>query len=220
MDMDTLIKNATILTVSIVAGIAAWISYTHIYVVGGHNPLLPIAVDGMLVTSSLVLLTAHRSKLSKTLWIARFTLWLGIAATLFANVYFGRSGGVLGSAVSAWPAVCLIFTVETIMQLAKAQRLKRRAAVPSGMLVQATHKPAEAVTVPTAPNRTGPKPKPVQTGSEPATGKVPSIRKIRDQLGCGQPVATQVQAVMREQGVTVAKAFQIRERVKVDARKR
>lgn len=123
-DMDTLIKRATMLTVAIVAGIAAWISYTHIYVVGGHNPLLPISVDGMIVTSSLVLLTAHRSKLSKTLWLARFTLWLGISATLLANVDYGLSAGALSAVVSAWPAVCFVFTVETVMQLAKAQRIK------------------------------------------------------------------------------------------------
>lgn len=222
MDMDTLIKKATILTVAIVAGIAAWISYTHIYSVGGHNPLLPISVDGMIVTSSLVLLTAHRSKLSKTLWLARLTLWLGISATLLANVDYGLSAGALSAVVSAWPAVCFVFTVETVMQLAKAQRLKRRA-TGSGTLVLATQSPTETIAGRKVPNRSPIYTKPVQARTdtpEGATVKVPSIRKIRDQLGCGQPVATEIQKILKANpGMTVAKAAQIRERVKVDARK-
>ena len=237
-DMDTLIKRATILTVAIVAGIAAWISYTHIYSVGGRNPLLPISVDGMIVTSSLVLLAAHRSKLNKTLWLARLTLWLGIVATLLANVYYGRSGGVLGSVVSAWPAVCFVFTVETVMQLAKAQRIKRRAQVPLSMrnaeyqanMVLANRMPvadteshAEARTDQSAPNPTGKPAKPVQTRSEPSsdTAKVPSIRAIREKLGCGQPVATEIQKILKDNpGMTIAKGAQIRERVKIDARRK
>ena len=199
-DMDILIKRATILTVAIVAGIAAWISYTHIYVVGGHNPLLPISVDGMIVTSSLVLLTAHRAKLSKTLWLARFTLWLGISATLLANVDYGLSAGALSAVVSAWPAVCFVFTVETVMQLAKAQRLRKR--------VNATHGPTLGVTPVAAvlANR-----EPVYAKATvdrmaahgvdtprdlPNKGKVPSIRQIRTELSCGQPIATEVQQIM------------------------
>jgi hypothetical protein len=49
-------------------------------------------------------------------------LWLGIAATVGANVAFGVAFGLLGALISAWPAVAFIGAVEMVMQLVRRAR--------------------------------------------------------------------------------------------------
>jgi hypothetical protein len=49
-------------------------------------------------------------------------LWLGIAATVGANVAFGARFGPLGAVISAWPAVAFIGAVEMAMQLVRRAR--------------------------------------------------------------------------------------------------
>jgi hypothetical protein len=55
-------------------------------------------------------------------------LWLGIAATVGANVAYGARFGLLGAVISAWPAVAFIGAVEMVMQLVRRSRGPRRAA--------------------------------------------------------------------------------------------
>ena len=54
-------------------------------------------------------------------------LWLGIAATIGANIAFGARYGLLGAMISAWPAVAFIGTVEIAMQLVRRSRGPRAA---------------------------------------------------------------------------------------------
>jgi hypothetical protein len=54
-------------------------------------------------------------------------LWLGIAATVGANVAFGVRFGPLGAVISAWPAVAFIGAVEMAMQLVRRARGPRTA---------------------------------------------------------------------------------------------
>ena len=54
-------------------------------------------------------------------------LWLGIGATIGANVAYGSGYGLLGALISAWPAVAFIGTVEIAAQLVRRSRGPRAA---------------------------------------------------------------------------------------------
>lgn len=205
--MDNIIKWATGIAVFLVACFAAIKSYEHIFYLGHHDPILPLCIDGMIVTSSLVLLAASRARLG-TILLARFGLWLGIAATLAANVAYGWPDGFVSAVTSAWPAVCFVVTVETVMQLAKAKRVRR---VPSVAPVRSA---AQLATK--EPKSKTPRPVVAPT---PVTqsGKALSIRDIRDATGCGQPIAYDIRTIMAEQGVNVHEAYSIRKGGKKNA---
>jgi hypothetical protein len=115
---DRLVRWATAAVVMAVAGFAATVSYTHIYDLGrAHGQagvaarLLPLSVNGVILAAGLVLLHAARSEMAAPA-LARLMLWLGIAATVGANVAFGIRDGPLGAVISAWPAVAFIGSAE------------------------------------------------------------------------------------------------------------
>ena len=128
MNGDKLIRTAMTAVVVAVAGFAAVVSYSHIYglgrahgQVGAAARLLPLSVDGLIVAASLVLLHEARNGRGAPR-LARVMLWLGIAATVGANVAFGVRFGPLGAVISAWPAVAFIGAVEMAMQLVRRAR--------------------------------------------------------------------------------------------------
>jgi hypothetical protein len=123
-----MIRTATAFVVCAVAGFAAVVSYTHIYDLGrahgqGGMParLLPLSVDGLILAASLVLLHEARNGRGAPR-LARVMLWLGIGATIGANVAYGSGFGLLGAVISAWPAVAFIGSVELVMQLVRRAR--------------------------------------------------------------------------------------------------
>lgn len=220
MDTGKLIGRATSSTVFTVASIAAVISYGHIYSLGRRNGydllsagLLPLSVDGLILAASLVLLFAARAKLP-TIVLARFTLWLGIAATVAANVAYGLPYGPVGAITSAWPALSFVLTVETVMQLGKSKRLRVHRADPPN------HTPSvPTVQIPkheTANPRVATK---VEGPAEALEG-TPTIRAIMAEFGCGQKVATDLQSIMRESHVDIHKARIMREEAKRNGSKR
>ena len=94
-----MIRFATAAVVCAVAAFAAVVSYSHIYVLGrahGQNGaaarLLPLSVDGLILAASLVLLHEARNDRDAPR-LARFMLWLGIGATIGANIAFGAGYG-------------------------------------------------------------------------------------------------------------------------------
>jgi hypothetical protein len=212
MDTGKLIGRATSSTVFTVASIAAVISYGHIYSLARRNGydllsagLLPLSVDGLILAASLVLLFAARAKLP-TIVLARFTLWLGIAATVAANVAYGLPYGPVGAIMSAWPALSFVLTVETVMQLGKAKRLR----------VHHVNPPNDTSSVPTVQIAS----KKQAVPSVATTPAGPTIRGIMAELGCGQKVAMDIQVIMRESHVDVHKAKIIREETRINARNR
>lgn len=207
MDTDRLIKWATGITVSIVTSIAAYVSYTHISAVS-HNPVLAFSIDGMIVTSTLVIMAANRAKLERV-WLAYVGLWLGILATLAANVAYGLPNGVVASIGSTWPAVCFVVSVETIAQLSRRKRrVRSRAVKPVIAPVAATKEPEPVDTK---------EPEPIEDVLTVGPIKVPGIQAIRKTLKCGQPVAYEVQAVMVRDRITdIHKAKKIRDKEKAD----
>lgn len=135
MSGDRLIRVAAAAVVCAVAGFAAVVSYTHIYDLGrSHGQaglaarLLPLSVDGLILAASLVLLHEARNERDAP-GLARLMLWLGIAATVGANIAYGARSGLLGAVISAWPAVAFIGAVELMMQLVRRARGPHRTTV-------------------------------------------------------------------------------------------
>ena len=98
--------------VAAVAGVAGWVSYSHIVALGmrthqgsADSHLLPIPIDGLIVAGSWLIVAG-----SPLGWVG---VALGVAGTLFANLEFGLPYGALPAIVSTWPAVA--FTVATWM---------------------------------------------------------------------------------------------------------
>jgi hypothetical protein len=128
---DRVIRLTTAAVVCAVAAFAAVVSYSHIYGLGrAHGQdgtaarLLPLSVDGLILAASLVLLHEARNGRDAP-GLARFMLWLGIAATVGANIAYGAGYGLLGALISAWPAVAFIGSVEIAMQQVRRARAPR-----------------------------------------------------------------------------------------------
>jgi hypothetical protein len=130
---DQVIRFATAAVVCAVAAFAAVVSYSHIYGLGrAHGQdgtaarLLPLSADGLILAASLMLLHEARNDRDGPR-LARFMLWLGIAATIGANIAYGARYGLLGVLISAWPAVAFIGAVEIAMQQVRRSRVPRAA---------------------------------------------------------------------------------------------
>jgi hypothetical protein len=98
-------RTLTAAAVLLVAAIAAVVSYLHIVKLArenGQEPLaaylLPLSIDGVVATSSLVMLRAARAGVSSPR-LARAGLVLSITATLAANVASGLGHGWHGDSV-------------------------------------------------------------------------------------------------------------------------
>ncbi|WP_245646198.1 DUF2637 domain-containing protein [Nocardiopsis trehalosi] len=120
---DRIIRETTKAVVFVVAGVAAVVSYRHAYAVVtafGENGLaaymIPVTLDGLVYASSMVILDAARNRLPPPL-LAWVLLWLGITATLAANIAHGWEFGPVGAVVAAWPAVALVGCYEMLMWL-------------------------------------------------------------------------------------------------------
>ena len=120
---DRAIRVSTAAAVLGVAGIAAYVSYWHAFeVVRAHGEtgitarLEPATIDGLVYSSSMVVLYAARHQLAAPP-LARSLLALGIVATLAANVAHGWSHGPVGAAVAAWPAASLVGSYELLLWL-------------------------------------------------------------------------------------------------------
>ncbi|MFI7126805.1 DUF2637 domain-containing protein [Nonomuraea sp. NPDC050153] len=112
-----------------VAAVAAWVSYWHAVAVieryGAEDELsahlVPATVDGMIYSSSMVLLWCARYRLAVPA-LARWALALGVAATLAANILHGIERGPLAAALAAWPAIALVISYELIMWVVRSGR--------------------------------------------------------------------------------------------------
>jgi Protein of unknown function (DUF2637) len=120
---DRAIRVSTAAAVLGVAGIAAYVSYQHAFeVVRAHGEsgltarLEPATIDGLVYSSSMVVLYAARHRLPVPA-LARWLLALGIVATLAANVAHGWPGGPVGAVVAAWPAASLVGSYELLLWL-------------------------------------------------------------------------------------------------------
>jgi hypothetical protein len=125
---DRLIRITTALAVVAVAGVAAIISYQHAYeLVTSHGEtgvtarLLPFTVDGLIWAASMVVLDASRRNHPVPL-LAKWSLAVGIVATIGANLAHGMNHGPTGALVSAWPALALVGSFELLMLLVRTHQ--------------------------------------------------------------------------------------------------
>jgi hypothetical protein len=125
---DRLIRITTALAVVAVAGVAAIISYQHAYeLVTSHGEtgitahLLPFTVDGLIWAASMVVLDASRQH-HPVPPLAKWSLAVGIVATIGANLAHGLNHGPIGALVSAWPALALIGSFELLMLLVRTHQ--------------------------------------------------------------------------------------------------
>ncbi|ASU58919.1 hypothetical protein CGQ36_15705 [Nocardiopsis dassonvillei] len=115
------------------AVIAAIVSYLHAYAVVteyGESVtamMIPLTIDGLVYAASMVILHSARAG-TKTPWLAGLLLWVGITATLAANVAHGWRNGLVGSIVAAWPAVALAGCYERLMWLVRSDNRPAREA--------------------------------------------------------------------------------------------
>ena len=135
-------RPVTAAAVLLVAAIAAVVSYMHVATLAldyGQPPLaaylLLLSIDGMVATSSLVLLRSARTGVSAP-WLARTGLVLAVLATLAANVASGLPAGWPGALLAGWPAVAFVISAETAIAMSR-----RRAASGQRTAVTATARP-------------------------------------------------------------------------------
>ena len=243
---DKTLNTWTTITVMIVAAFAAIVSYTHIRdlaMVNGYDwftaSILPLSVDGLIVGTSFMLVSASRASLKAS--VARFGLWLGIGGTLMANAAYGLSHGVVGATVSTWPAVAFIVAVEAWMQLKKHAKntVKNTGVAPSGV------KPTRRSSTGAKTQKTSKVNKETQPSVDlgaggsvehradrPAKGKrgvkltaqvigenegipvydgVPSPNQIATDLKCGHAKSVQLRQIMIDDNVDLHAALNIRD---------
>lgn len=102
-----------------VAGVAAWISYSHQVTLakanGQHGDLAkawPLAVDGLVLSCGILVAVDRLRGFKPRAW-AFLGFWLGVAASVACNALAG-DGGWLGRALSAFPAIALLIAVEAL----------------------------------------------------------------------------------------------------------
>lgn len=118
---DKAIRWASTLSVIVLAGIAALISYRHMFQLvlryeqsSWTAALLPISVDGMIAVASMSLLVD--SRMGRRSGLLPWTLLvLGSAASLAANVAVAEPS-VVGRLIAAWPSTALIGSYELLMR--------------------------------------------------------------------------------------------------------
>ena len=111
-----------------VAGVAAYVSYGHIYEVAtvAHQPrllalALPLSVDGLMLFATIAISEDKAANREPRAW-ARFGFWLGAAASVAANVastlvHFGPKP--LDLAVAGWAPIALLVLVEIVARPGK-----------------------------------------------------------------------------------------------------
>ena len=148
--MTRAIRWATAATVVGLGGVAAVVSFRHaLEVVQDHGEtrdtamLYPLTIDGLVFASSMVLLDAARRG-EKAPTLAKWTLGIGIGATVAVNILHGIAHGIVGAVIAAWPALALVLAVELMMGLI---RRGQQAAAENGVEMSA---PVEAADPPPA----------------------------------------------------------------------
>jgi Protein of unknown function (DUF2637) len=181
---DKAIRWSTIAAVVVVAAVAAAFSYVHaLDVITAHsrpsrlNLVAPLCIDGVVYSSSMVLLNDARRGL-RPHWLAYTALGLGISATLAVNVAAGLAFGPVGAIVAAWPAPALVISYELLMLIVR--RSARTAPVPAAAHLNGHGAPAsgrEAAEL---------------YAAELARGELQTVRRIQREMHLGAPRARQV----------------------------
>lgn len=201
MFADRLIRWGAALSVCAVTAIAAVISYAHAYeLVAEHGEsgvaarVLPLTVDGLIATCSLVLLDCARRHrpAPRHAWAL---LAAGVAATLGANIAHGAGHGVIGALVAGWPALVAVGSFELLTRL-----LRSRSAGSDSERVPVREHEVDG-PAPGAPECLDDADPMVERAREQfadvlAAGRLPSIRALKRELHLGHDRATRVRVTL------------------------
>jgi Protein of unknown function (DUF2637) len=206
--LDDRISKATAIVVGLVAAFAAIMSYVHIkdVVFRFHYDALtaylcPLSIDGLIVGCSLLMMAAYRNRLKAS--VALFGMWLGIGATVAANVAYGLPHGVLGALPGAWPAVALIVLVHAVEQMAKRKRKARQVKPTTGNARRTAPPQPETINI---SKEFQPELLPAPNGKGPVTAY-----RIRKKINCNQAKAAELAEIMNDDHVTLAAAIKVRD---------
>jgi hypothetical protein len=119
---DAFIRWAATGSVVVVTIIAAVISYGHARdlvlrygVTGLTADFLPLTVDGLVATCSLILVDCARHDRDAP-WHAWALLFAGACATVAANIAAGLSHGIIGAIIAGWPALVACGCFELLLR--------------------------------------------------------------------------------------------------------
>jgi Protein of unknown function (DUF2637) len=179
---DRLIGWSATASVVVVTAIAAVISYGHARelvlrygVTGWTADALPLTIDGVVATCSLILVDCARHD-RQAPWQAWFLLIIGACATVSANVAAGLSYGVVGAAIAGWPALVACGCFDLLL---RHRRHRVGGAEPLTTADQQSGDPAiDRARELYAPAL--------------AQGRAPAIRAIKRDLHVGTPRATAI----------------------------
>lgn len=173
---DRAITAVAVVTVLVVTGIAAAISYRHCYDLavrygetGATARALPLTVDGLVLMCSLVLLDSARrgERAPRLTW---GLLAAGVVATMAANVAHGISHGWGGAIVAAWPAAVAAGSFELLAHLVRSRTGVRETDAPADAYSPASTQPDPH---PGTPPTSGTHPDPGTPDSAPETVPAP-----------------------------------------------
>ena len=118
------VRVVTVGSVSVVAAVAAVVSYVHMRELGirageaWRADIIPLSADGLLVAASMVMLVRRRSGQSAG-WLAWVGLVLGLLASLGANLAVADWNDPVSIAVSGWPPLALAVAFELLITVTR-----------------------------------------------------------------------------------------------------
>ena len=119
--------GVALLAVALVGGIAAVISYSHMFDWAKANEdaasewrsfLFPISVDGAIVAASAVLYADSRAG-RRADWLAYLIIVVGVLWSIVANVAHDTTGWGAQKGIAAWPPVALALVVEMVFRFVR-----------------------------------------------------------------------------------------------------
>jgi hypothetical protein len=204
---DRLIQWGAALSVCTVTAIAAVISYAHAYeLVAGHGEsgmaarVLPLTVDGLIATCSLVLLDCARRHrpAPRHAWVL---LAAGVAATLGANIAHGVGHGVIGALVAGWPALVAVGSFELLIRLLRNRSVHGCSIHTRPRERDAEeHAPSGTAGAPARLDESDPMTERAQErfADVLAAGRLPSIRALKRELHLGHDRAGRIRATLAQ----------------------
>lgn len=169
--VPTLPSAAAGVTVAVLAGIAAAISYSHMRELaaahgqtGWRAHTFPLSVDGIEIVASLVLLADRRTGRASG-WLPWAALAAGTAASLAANVA-AAGADLVGRVIAGWPAFALLVAIKLLSQMLEPRPETDRPTLVDDRAVPASDRPHAVGTTGDGPGTAaGPLPVPPVTAA-------------------------------------------------------
>jgi len=143
----------TMLALISVIGVAATISYSHMFdwaLINGEPRwrahLSPLSVDGALLAASLVMYADARMR-NRADPLAYLTALAGIAWSVLANMNHDVASRIAAKAIAAWPPLALAVTIELVLRFMRRLREASEAQTAKAEKAPTTPKPKQAVDV-------------------------------------------------------------------------